>query len=100
MNTVFVQICTEQKVQLVLDPSAMSLWREQWLGEPVQKKKVDWEMSLLLQKLRVMVYTSVLVSAGIDLVFLPVAAVFWIQQEKNTDNMDENTDNMDVSSCC
>jgi len=35
-------------------------------------------MSLLLQKLRVMVYTSVLVSAGIDLVFLPVAAVFWI----------------------
>jgi len=28
----------------------------------------------------------VLVLAGIELIFPPVAAVFWIQYEKNTDN--------------
>jgi len=30
--------------------------------------------------------TAVLVSAGIELIFFPVAAVFWIQYEKNVDN--------------
>jgi len=29
---------------------------------------------------------SILVSVGIELIFLPVAAVFWIQYEKNVDN--------------
>ena len=31
---------------------------------------------------------TVLVSAGTELIFLPVAAVFWIWYEKNVDNTD------------
>ena len=35
-----------------------------------------------------MAWQYVLVSAGIELIFLPVAALFWIQYEKNADDID------------
>jgi len=38
-------------------------------------------------------YLAVLISAGIELIFLPVAAGFWIQYEKSIDSTD-------VFNCC
>ena len=49
-------------------------------------------LHLLWQKEKIWKNT-VVVSAGVELIFLSVAAVFWIWYKKNVDNID-------VFSCC
>ena len=49
---------------------------------------MSWIYESIVYHLMFSMYVSVLVSAGIKLIFLQVAAVFWIQYEKNVDNTD------------
>ena len=53
--------------------------------------KSKWHLHITLSRTDLclfILFMCVLVSDGIELIFLPVAAVFWIWYEKNVDNTD------------